>query len=402
MSDRPRQVPHAAPRDLAEDAEAADRESRVEQLLLAGLDQYFAGRFDQAIDIWTRVAFLDRRNTRAKAYIDRARGLVAERQREVEALVHEGVAAYHAGDLAVARTLLTAPSTGAATVTRRSCSSNGCSRASRCRRRRRRGAAPSGTARRAGPQPAVWSWLATAPSRRVWRRPSSWPRARSPRSWPSCQSPCPRPPRWPRRRCPSRWASDRVLARARTLHAQGRAAEALRLLAGGGRGRCAAAGGRRAARGNPAGDSRPGRRRRQRAGGDPMKCPKCLYIGFETGDRCKNCGYDFSLLAQADDPPAGSRRSAAAARRGASVRRGARVRRDDGGQRRVGRPATGSIPRSAGRGGSRAGAVVRGARARDRSGAAHGCRRWRRCAAAPPAPVRTRAAALCARRGGRG
>jgi uncharacterized RDD family membrane protein YckC len=34
-----------------------------------------------------------------------------------------------------------------------------------------------------------------------------------------------------------------------------------------------------------------------------MKCPKCLYIGFETGDRCKNCGYDFSLLAMAEDAP---------------------------------------------------------------------------------------------------
>ncbi len=28
-----------------------------------------------------------------------------------------------------------------------------------------------------------------------------------------------------------------------------------------------------------------------------MKCPKCEYLGFETGDRCRNCGYDFSLLA---------------------------------------------------------------------------------------------------------
>src|SRR5262245_27095635 len=28
-----------------------------------------------------------------------------------------------------------------------------------------------------------------------------------------------------------------------------------------------------------------------------MKCPKCHYLGFETGYRCKNCGYDFSLLA---------------------------------------------------------------------------------------------------------
>jgi uncharacterized RDD family membrane protein YckC len=28
-----------------------------------------------------------------------------------------------------------------------------------------------------------------------------------------------------------------------------------------------------------------------------VKCPKCDYLGFETGDRCKNCGYDFSLIA---------------------------------------------------------------------------------------------------------
>ena len=36
-----------------------------------------------------------------------------------------------------------------------------------------------------------------------------------------------------------------------------------------------------------------------------MKCPKCNYLGFETGDRCRNCGYDFSLIAgagaEADD-----------------------------------------------------------------------------------------------------
>lgn len=28
-----------------------------------------------------------------------------------------------------------------------------------------------------------------------------------------------------------------------------------------------------------------------------MKCPKCGYLGFDTGDRCRNCGYDFSLAA---------------------------------------------------------------------------------------------------------
>jgi uncharacterized RDD family membrane protein YckC len=31
-----------------------------------------------------------------------------------------------------------------------------------------------------------------------------------------------------------------------------------------------------------------------------MKCPKCHYLGFETGDRCRNCGYDFSLLTSGD------------------------------------------------------------------------------------------------------
>lgn len=34
-----------------------------------------------------------------------------------------------------------------------------------------------------------------------------------------------------------------------------------------------------------------------------MKCPKCEYLGFETGDRCKNCGYDFSLVAAAPRAP---------------------------------------------------------------------------------------------------
>ncbi len=34
-----------------------------------------------------------------------------------------------------------------------------------------------------------------------------------------------------------------------------------------------------------------------------MKCPKCEYLGFETGDRCRNCGYDFSLMLTADSLP---------------------------------------------------------------------------------------------------
>lgn len=32
-----------------------------------------------------------------------------------------------------------------------------------------------------------------------------------------------------------------------------------------------------------------------------MKCPKCQYISFDSGERCRNCGYDFSLSITAPD-----------------------------------------------------------------------------------------------------
>jgi uncharacterized RDD family membrane protein YckC len=34
-----------------------------------------------------------------------------------------------------------------------------------------------------------------------------------------------------------------------------------------------------------------------------MKCPKCAYFGLDDGDRCRNCGYEFALVADADVPP---------------------------------------------------------------------------------------------------
>ena len=85
-----------------------EREARVEQLLVSGLDEYFAGRLEQAVNVWTRVLFLDRSNDRARAYIDRARRAQAERQRETEALMHEGLQAFDDGDVDRARRLLTA------------------------------------------------------------------------------------------------------------------------------------------------------------------------------------------------------------------------------------------------------------------------------------------------------
>ena len=36
-----------------------------------------------------------------------------------------------------------------------------------------------------------------------------------------------------------------------------------------------------------------------------MKCPKCGYLGFDSGERCRNCGYDFSLVSQPGGHAAG-------------------------------------------------------------------------------------------------
>ena len=62
-----------------------DQAARIDQLLTAGLDEYFAGRYDGAVQVWSRVFFLDRANARARAYIERARSAVAERLRVAEA-----------------------------------------------------------------------------------------------------------------------------------------------------------------------------------------------------------------------------------------------------------------------------------------------------------------------------
>ncbi len=80
--------------------------ARIEELLLAGLDYYFAGEHERAINVWTRVLFLDRGHARARAYIERARGALAERQRESEELVQRGITAFDEGRTASARELL--------------------------------------------------------------------------------------------------------------------------------------------------------------------------------------------------------------------------------------------------------------------------------------------------------
>jgi hypothetical protein len=96
-------VPH-----VPDETDGGPRETLVDRLLVAGLDLYFAGDYERAIHTWRRVLFIDRGHARAKAYIDRARRVLNERQREVEELAHTGIEALESGDQRTARTLLAA------------------------------------------------------------------------------------------------------------------------------------------------------------------------------------------------------------------------------------------------------------------------------------------------------
>ena len=104
MSDPLRTKPIESPASTDSDAE---RDAKIENLLLSGLDQYFGAHYAQAIDIWTRALFLDRNHARARAYIERARRAMSEQQRESEELLHNGVAAFERGEIEAAKQMLT-------------------------------------------------------------------------------------------------------------------------------------------------------------------------------------------------------------------------------------------------------------------------------------------------------
>jgi hypothetical protein len=102
-------MPSDSQRDAAaplSDGEGSSPSSKIDELLLVGLDHYFAGQYEQAINVWTRALFLDRGHARARAYIERARNAIAEQQREAEALLHQGVDALDRGDVGAARQLV--------------------------------------------------------------------------------------------------------------------------------------------------------------------------------------------------------------------------------------------------------------------------------------------------------
>jgi len=99
------------PARAADGAADSDRDAKIERLLLVGLDHYFAAQYEQAINVWSRALFLDRGHARARAYIERARSALAERLRQSEELLHDGVAAFHRGEGDEARRLVEAAMT---------------------------------------------------------------------------------------------------------------------------------------------------------------------------------------------------------------------------------------------------------------------------------------------------
>jgi uncharacterized RDD family membrane protein YckC len=304
----PVRTPNASDRSLSD----AEREARIEELLLSGLDHYFSGRYEQAINIWTRVAFLERRHGRARAYIERARSALAERQRESEELLHGGVAAYNAGDLAVARDLLSRaveqgdPSDTALAF---------------LQRLTRLEAAAAALDTDTGGASCV-----------VGSRTDRTGEATHQLDPDRCRE------RGHRRDDFAPDTSVGVLAGRTADEYDGRRGAAPRAAAGCPVDRCRAgagaiaAGERQAARrvARPRSDRSVGSaatRSRSHSGraaasasGDhhhrsatssathrqhSMKCPKCDYLGFDTGERCRNCGYDFSLIAAAPVVAAG-------------------------------------------------------------------------------------------------
>lgn len=101
-------MPEPRRHDTPRVADATGRDSRIEALLVDGLDRYFSGRFEDAIHIWTRVLFLDRSHARARAYIDRARTALAERQRRADEMLQASGELLAQGRVQAARDLLAA------------------------------------------------------------------------------------------------------------------------------------------------------------------------------------------------------------------------------------------------------------------------------------------------------
>jgi len=301
----------------SDDGSALDRDAKIEKLLLVGLDHYFSARYELAINVWTRALFLDRNHARARAYIERARSALAEQQRESEELLHSGVAAFNRGESGEARRLLHAaidrgaPSDEALAVLERlnRLDAAVAAHAAAPAESRQQRAAVSGAAAISAPAGsravvglaigvlAVVGW-ATWTNRIDWRSFLALAQSAARGDAPVARNAAPvtrdAPLPLPRRGEDALARAIAGLDRAPSRRAVGsRDGASDRQPAGG----CRPPSRRHSApapRVDDAAGGHRGRPRQNRAA-ESMKCPKCGYLGFEDVERCRNCGYEFSL-----------------------------------------------------------------------------------------------------------
>jgi tetratricopeptide (TPR) repeat protein len=92
----------APPEDAVSPGETAPR---TDELFRQGEDHFAAGRFHQAIHVWTRILFVDRGSAVVREAIERAKQVIAERQRRLDLECAEAVRLLESGDVEQARVL---------------------------------------------------------------------------------------------------------------------------------------------------------------------------------------------------------------------------------------------------------------------------------------------------------
>jgi tetratricopeptide (TPR) repeat protein len=80
--------------------------ARVKQYVKEGQDLFAQGRYQDAIDVWTRIFIVDENNKEADNLIAKAKEALNANQGEIEHNLTEGIAAFNGGDMARARPML--------------------------------------------------------------------------------------------------------------------------------------------------------------------------------------------------------------------------------------------------------------------------------------------------------
>jgi tetratricopeptide (TPR) repeat protein len=105
-SQRPRDTSSIDVADQESPSSTVQSSSKIEELLRQGEELLRAGRYQQAIHVWTRILFLDRGNPTARDAIDTAKRALAERQRKLDVMVLDAAGELPDGDRRRARRIL--------------------------------------------------------------------------------------------------------------------------------------------------------------------------------------------------------------------------------------------------------------------------------------------------------